>query len=149
MPGKYFEDVSVGDRFVTPRRTITETDIVTFRNLAGMFEDLFLDREYVETQTPFKKRIAPGALTYSFAEGLVVLLHLFQGTSLAFLGLDELRLPAPVACDDTIYVEIEITGKRESKSPDRGIVQARHTVKNQRGETVMHFNVARMLRRRE
>ena len=149
MAGKYFEDVSVGDRFVTQRRTITETDIVNFRNLTGMFEDLFLDREYVETQTPFKKTIAPGGLTYSYAEGLAALLHLFQGTALGFLGLDELRVPAPVSCGDTIYVEIEITGKRESKSPDRGIIQARQTVKNQRGETVMHFNVARMLRRRQ
>ena len=149
MAGKYFEDISIGDRFKTQRRTITETDMVSFRNLIGMFEDLFLDREYVESQTPFKKPIAPGALTFSFAEGLVALLHLFQGTAIGLLGVDELRVPAPVFCDDTIYVEIEITGKRESKKPDRGIIEARQTVKNQRGETVMHFNVARMLRRRQ
>ena len=66
MAGKYFEDFTIGDRFKTQRRTITETDIVSFRNLIGMFEDLFLDREYVESQTPFKKLIAPGGLTFSW-----------------------------------------------------------------------------------
>ena len=148
MPGKFFEDVSVGDTFTSLRRTVTETDIVNFVTLAGIFEDLFLDTEYVEKETPFHGRIAPGSLTFAIAEGLFTLLQIFQGTSLGFLGLEEMRLPAPVYCGDTIQVEIEILEKRETRNPDRGVIVAKHLVKNQRGDVVMHFKVARLIRRK-
>lgn len=148
MPGKFFEDVSIGETFTSLRRTVTETDIINFVTLAGIFEDLFLDTEYIERETLFHRRIAPGALTFAMAEGLYTLQHIFQGTSLGFLGLEEMRLPAPVYCGDTIQVEIEILEKRETRNPDRGVIVAKHAVKNQQGNLVMHYKVARLIRRK-
>ena len=147
VSGKYFEDLSVGDRFHTPSRTVTETDIVNFVCLAGLHEELFLSLEYIEKESLFSRRIAPGVLTYALAEGLTVQSGLFHGTGMALLGT-EIQIRAPVFCGDTIRVEIQVTLKRETSKPDRGIIVASHTVTNQRGETVMAYTVSRMVQRR-
>lgn len=146
MEGRYFEELNVGDKFVTLGRTITETDIVNFVALAGFYEELFMNMEYVKNESVFKERIAPGALVYSIAEGLLVALGLFHGTGIAFLGLKEMKMTAPVACNDTIRVEIEVIGKNITKKPDRGIVTFKHEVKNQKDEVVMVFWVTRMIK---
>ena len=58
-------------------------------------------------------------------------------------------MTAPVLEGDTIYVEIEIVDKRETKKPDRGIVTYKHRVLNQRGETVMELKLQRMIKRKK
>jgi oxepin-CoA hydrolase/3-oxo-5,6-dehydrosuberyl-CoA semialdehyde dehydrogenase len=69
----------------------------------------------------------------------------FRGTGLAFLGLDELRLLAPVSPGDTIRVQVTVTEARTSRQPGRGIVTARHAVCNQDGATVMTFRITRLV----
>ena len=145
--GKYFEDLKVGDKFHTLSRTVTETDIVNFVCLAGLHEELFLSLEYIEKESLFGKRIAPGWLTYVLAEGLTVQLGIMHGTAMALLGT-EMQIRAPVFCGDTLRVEVEVTHKRETSKPDRGIVTTTHAVRNHRGETVMVYTASRMLRRR-
>ncbi len=144
--GLYFDQLKEGDRLTTYQRTISETDIVNFVNMMGLNEELFMSVEYVEKKSMFGKRIAPGALTFGIAEGLAIGLGWLRETAMAFLGLNELRIPGPVFVNDTIHVEIEITGLRETKKGDRGVVTAHHTVKNQRGETVMTYSVSRMVK---
>ena len=145
--GRYFEEFEVGRIDTTMGRTITETDLVNFIGISGMFEELFINREYAENQSIFRRRLVPGALTYAIQEGLSVQLGLIHQTGLAFLGL-ELRIPAPTCVGDTIHVEIEVIEKRETRQPDRGVVTFRHTVKNQRDETVMVADIKRMILRR-
>jgi acyl dehydratase len=53
----------------------------------------------------------------------------------------------PVLEDDTIRVEVEVSDKRETKKPDRGIVTYRHRVLNQRDEVVLEATIQRMIRR--
>ena len=57
---KFFEDIAIGNKFVTAGRTITECDIVHFYMLSGAFEELFTNREFVEKESIFKRRIAQG-----------------------------------------------------------------------------------------
>lgn len=144
--GRYFEEFLVGGVDVTMGRTVTETDLVNFIGVSGMFEELFINREYAENESIYHQRLVPGALTYALQEGLSVGLGLIHGTGLAFLGL-ELRIPAPTLVGDTIHVEIETIDKRETRNRDRGIVTFRHSVKNQRGETVMVADIKRMILR--
>ena len=138
MPGKYFEDLALGDKFVTTGRTITETDIVQFLNLIRNLEPQFSDREFYEKEWIFKRLASPGALTFSIAVGLFTHLGLVSGTGLGFLGMDDFRLPAPVFCGDTLYVDVEIVEKRTSKS-GRGLVTMKLIGKNQNGEVVMQY----------
>ncbi len=114
--------------------------------LCGFFESLFMDQTYAETQTPFKRRIVPGALTFAYAEGLTILSGIIHHTGMAFLGL-ELKILQPVFLGDTLAVEIEVIDKRETQNNERGIVTFLHRVVNQQDEQVMEYQVKRMIRR--
>lgn len=146
IQGLTFEEHGVGARYRTLARTVSETDIVTFVNLCGFTEPLFLDMEYVARESVFKRRVAPGALTFALSEGLVMQTGLIHGTGMAYLG-GEIRIVAPVLEGDTIHVDVEVTEKRDTSKPDRGIVTYQHRILNQRGETVLEARVQRMIRR--
>ena len=144
--GLTFEEHAIGAVYRTLGRTVSETDIVTFVNLCGFTEPLFMDMEYVARQSVFGRRAAPGALTFALSEGLIIQTGLIHGTGMAYLG-GEIRVVAPVLEGDTLRVEVEIADKRETKKPDRGIVTYRHRVLNQRDELVLEGRVQRMIRR--
>ncbi|MGD9878430.1 MaoC family dehydratase, partial [Desulfococcus sp.] len=131
--------------YTTARRTVTEADHVNFATSYGFFEPLFMDRDFVKTDTPYEKPIVPGALTFSVAEGLTILSGLLH-SGMAFLGV-ELEVRKPVFIGDTLTVEIEVAATRATKKPDRGIVTFRHRVNNQAGDEVMVYTVKRMMRR--
>ncbi len=147
IEGVYYEEFIPGKIYHSPKRTITETDLINFSTQCGFFEPLFMDQGYVETESPFKKRIAPGALTFSFAEGLTLLSGILNHTGMAFLGM-ELAVLKPLFIGDTICVELEVIEKRETKKTDRGIITFLHRVQNQTNETIMQYKVKRMIRRR-
>lgn len=144
--GKTFEEFHSADRFVTGRRTVTEHDVMQFVCLVGLTEPLFLDMEYIRNESLYGERIAPGSLTFGMAEGLTVQTGIIHGTGMAFVGIDRMRLMGPVKVGDTIQVEIEVLEVKEVPSRGGGIVRYRHWVKNQRGETVMEYDVARLIR---
>ena len=137
--GFAFEDLEVGMRFRTHRRTILEADLAAFVNLAWLTEELFA----VEEQT--RKRLVPGALVYSFAEGL--LLPTMQDTGLAFLNAT-LDVKAPTVVGDTIHVECEVIEHRPAAKGERGLVRFANKVVNQRGETVLEYNPLRLLKKK-
>ncbi|MGH7832009.1 MAG: MaoC/PaaZ C-terminal domain-containing protein [Candidatus Binatia bacterium] len=144
--GMTFEQFHSGDRFVTGRRTVSEHDILQFVGLVGLTEPLFLDLEYIRNESLYGERIAPGSLTFGMAEGLTVQTGIIHGTGLAFAGLDRMRLFGPVKVNDTIQVEIEVLDTKEVPARGGGIVRYRQWVKNQRGETIMEYDVARLIR---
>src|SRR5919197_6208511 len=144
--GITFEGFHSGDRFVTGRRTITEHDVMQFVGLVGLFEPLFIDEEYIRTESVFGERIAPGSLTFGMAEGLTVQTGIIHGTGLAFVGIDRMKLFGPIKVNDTIQVDIEVLDTKSVPARGGGIVRYRHWVKNQHGETIMEYDVARLIR---
>jgi acyl dehydratase len=145
--GLYWDDHKIGATYQTLGRTVSETDIVNFVNIAGLIEPLFMDMEYVKKESVFGSRAAPGTLTFALSEGLVIQTGLIHGVAMAWLG-GEVKVTAPVLAGDTIRVEVTIADKRETKKPDRGIVTYKHRVLNQRGETVMELRLQRMIKRK-
>jgi acyl dehydratase len=141
----YYEDWTEGRRLVTRGRTIYDYDISAFVGLSGMAEELFINREYYENESLFKRRIAPGLLVMAISEGLVIQEGWLHRTGLAFLGFDEQRVTGPVAVGDTIHVEVEVVERRPTRQPGRGIVKTRHTVRKQDGTAVMTFLATRMI----
>ncbi len=83
-----------------------------------------------------KGRIAHGMLVLAIATGQANQLGLFEGTTLALLGMDTIRWTAPVRLGDTIRTELTVREKKESSKPNRGILVVDVSVKNQRGEQV-------------
>jgi len=144
--GLTYEEHAVGAVYRTLGRTVSEADICAFVNLCGFNEPLFMDMEFVARESVFKRRAAPGAMTFSLSEGLVMQTGLIHGTGMSYLG-SEIRIVAPVLEGDTLRVSVTITDKRETKKPDRGIVTYRHEVTNQRGELVLEATVKRMIKR--
>jgi acyl dehydratase len=137
--GFTFDDLKVGMQFRTHRRTILEADLAAFVNLAWLTEELFAVEE------EGKKRLVPGALVYSFAEGL--LLPTMQDTGLAFLNAT-LDVKAPTVVGDTIHVECEVTEQRPASKGERGLVRFANKVVNQRGEVVLEYNPLRLLKKK-
>lgn len=144
--GLNYEEHTVGATYQTLGRTVSEADICAFVNLCGFNEPLFMDMEYVAKESVFKRRAAPGAMTFALSEGLIMQTGLIHGTGMSYLG-GEVRIVAPVLGGDTLRVAVTITDKRETKKPDRGIVTYRHEVTNQRGEIVLEATVKRMIKR--
>jgi acyl dehydratase len=141
--GYAFEDLKVGFRFRTHRRTISEADAAAFVNLTWLTEELFAVAD--DSGRAIKGRPVPGALVYSFAEGL--LLPTMQDTGLAFLNCT-LDVKGPTVVGDTLYVACEVTEARLTSKGDRGLVRFANRVVNQRDETVLEYNPLRMLKRK-
>jgi acyl dehydratase len=141
--GFAFENLRVGFRFRTHRRTIAEADLAAFVNLTWLTEELFAVED--DGNRAIKGRPVPGALVYSFAEGL--LLPTMQDTGLAFLNAT-LDVKGPTLVGDTIHVECEVVEHRLTSKGDRGLVRFANKVVNQRGETVLEYNPLRLLKRK-
>ena len=145
--GYYFEDFALGRRFRSNGRTIQDADVCNFINVTHMNEVLFTDMEYVRTESAIKGRVVPAALTYCFAEGLVMA-DSVQRTGLAFLNM-EVDVKAPAFAGDTIHVEMEVIEARRSGSrPDRGLVRTRNEVKRQDGTLLLTYTPLRLLKAR-
>ncbi|HID94607.1 MAG TPA: acyl dehydratase [Candidatus Latescibacteria bacterium] len=150
MPVRYYEDLEVGDEFLSPARTITEADVVGFAGLSGDYNALHTDAEFAKN-TLFKQRIAHGLLGLSIASGLFTRTQLalsLQPTLLAFLGLTW-KFTGPIFIGDTIRVKIRVKEKRETKKKERGIVILERIVINQKGETVQEGETTLMIARRQ
>jgi acyl dehydratase len=121
MAPLYFEDVEVGFRFETPRRTVTEADLAAFAGVSGDFNPLHTDAVFA-ADSIYGERIAHGALVLSITTGLRQRVGLFDGTLMGLLEIRGWRFAAPVLIGDTIRVVCEITELRETSRPDRGIM---------------------------
>ena len=143
--GLYFEDLPVGRRFKTIGRTVTEADITNFVNATGMVEVLFTNTEFLRKESDIKQRLAPGALGYCFAEGLLVQATM-QHTGFAFLHM-ELNVHAPIFAGDTIHVEVKVIEARLSKNrPGRGLVRTRNRVVKQDDTVAITYTPLRMVK---
>jgi acyl dehydratase len=136
IPGKYFDDLDIGDEFTTVSRTVTETDIINFCGVSGDFNQLHTDIEFA-ARTPFGQRIAHGMCGMTIASGCLNRCGLIEGTTVAFQGIKEWVFKKPLFINDTIYVHIKVKDKKESKKPDRGLISFWMDVINQREEIVM------------
>jgi 3-hydroxybutyryl-CoA dehydratase len=140
MEKVFFEDYSIGEIFVSPGRTITETDIVLFSAFTGDWHPLHTDVEYA-VKTPFKGRIAHGML--GLVVGMATLFRLgpyvvLPKSFIAFYGMESVRFTAPVRIGDTIHNEMTIKSLSE-KDEKRGVIEAENIIKNQRGEAVIVY----------
>lgn len=144
--GKYYEDFSIGDVYESPGRTITETDVMNYAGLSGDFNLIHTDAEYAKT-TVYGKRVAHGLLGLSITSGLMTRLGIFEGTIIAFLGL-EWNFTGPIFFGDTIHFRMTIEHMRETSKPDRGIIKRKVEVINQDNKVVQEGIMTVMIKRR-
>lgn len=134
----YFDDLEPGQTWESPRRTVTEADVVQFAGLSGDYNALHTDAVFAADH-PFGQRAAHGLLTLAITSGLTTRMLVYRLMDGARLALTELRCKwrAPVLMGDTIHVELRIGEKSLSpKRPGTGRVVMHRTIRNQRGEVV-------------
>ena len=144
--GKYFEDFEIGAEFISPGRTVTETDIINFAGITGDWSEMHVNEEFSKKGF-FGQRVAHGALTFSISTGLSVRLGLVDDVLIAFYGLDRLRFAQPVFIGDTIRVRKRVESK-EDRGERTGIVTFTTEVINQRDEVVLSYQDKVLLKKR-
>lgn len=135
----FFEDLIEGQTWTSPRRTVTEADVVQFAGLSGDYNALHTDA-VAAAEHPFGQRAAHGLLTLAIASGLTTRMPVYRLMDGSRLALTELRCQwrKPVFMGDTIHVELCIGEKKLSeKRLGTGRVAMLRTVKNQNGEVVV------------
>ncbi|KAE8761327.1 MaoC/PaaZ C-terminal domain-containing protein [Paraburkholderia madseniana] len=143
--GIHWEDLPVGRRFQTVGRTVTEADVVNFVSVTGMLEVLFTNTEFLKETSAIKGRVAPGALVFTFIEGLLTQATM-QGVGFAFLNM-ELDIKGPTFVGDTIHAECEVIECRASNGrPGLGLVRTRNRVFKQDGSEVMVYTPLRLVK---
>jgi acyl dehydratase len=143
---RYYDDLNVGDSWRTNTKTITETDMVLFNSMLGIALPAFVDEEYMKSGTIFGRRFATGVMTIPLAAGLFTQLHLLDDSLMAMLGMES-KMLKPLFAGDTIYVDVEVIGKKETSKPDRGVVRFLYLTKNQRHETLAEITEVIMVKR--
>jgi acyl dehydratase len=148
MPGKYYEDLEVGQQFMHPLgRTVTEMDNVLFSSLTMNTQPLHLNEDFAG-KTEFGHRIVNGIFILGLVVGLSVP-ELTEGTIVATLGYDHVVSPNPVFHGDTIYAESEVLEKRASNSrPAVGIVRLKHRGRKSDGTIVIELERTAMFLKR-
>lgn len=136
--GRYLEEFTVGDIYEhRPGRTITETDNIHFSLLTMNFHPMHCDKAHA-AKSEFGQLLVNSGLTVAIVLGMTV--ADVSGKAIANLGWKEIKLLAPVFCDDTLYAESEVLEKRESQSrPTQGIVTVKTRAFNQNGVQIMEF----------
>ncbi len=117
----WFEDIGIGDRHVTDSHLVTEADIAAFCDLTRDHHPLHTDAEYARAQG-FPGIIAHGLYGLALIEGLKTELKLYEESSIASLGWNEVRFARPVVAGDRVHVEMRFTSKRPSSSRPAGVV---------------------------
>lgn len=130
--GKCIEDFVVGEVSVSPGRTVTETDVVTYAWVSGDTNPMHTDAEYA-SRSPLGQRIAHGTLGVSIVTGLSARMGDFDGTAIAALGINDWQFLAPIFIGDTVHLRTTVQEARTTSKPDRGVVTRLMELVNQHG----------------
>jgi oxepin-CoA hydrolase/3-oxo-5,6-dehydrosuberyl-CoA semialdehyde dehydrogenase len=148
---KHFEELQVGETWITAKHTVTEADITNFANVSGDNFYAHMDATSLEG-TIFENRVAHGYFILSKAAGLFV--DAKKGPVLLNYGLDECRFVKPVYPGATIGVKFTCKEKvdQEKRSPEdiaKGIVKWLVDVYDETGETVAIATILTMVKKLE
>jgi acyl dehydratase len=135
---RWLDDFQVGDRYVSSiGRTILDADNFWFSALTHNSNQIHFNADYAAT-TEFGRPLVNSLFTLALVHGLSV--EDTSKHSVANLGWNDIKLPAPVFAGDTLHADTEVTAVRDSRSRSgQGIVTVRTRGINQRGETVIEF----------
>jgi len=142
---RWFEDFSLGERFVLPSRTQTSAIFAAFQTASGDTHPIHYDVEYC------RARGMPDLLAHGFqtlihtAPGAGLFPFLVEASLVGFLEQSS-RFLKPVYAGDTLYAALEV--KELTPGRTTGVVTLRSTVHNQKTELVLEGMQKFLIRRR-
>jgi acyl dehydratase len=137
MAGYYLQEFEVGHVYRHAiRRTLTEMDNMMFSMLTMNHQPLHCDYEFCQNETEFGQPLVNSLFTLGLMIGIAVG-DTTIGTTIANLGMTDVKFPNPIFHGDTVRVETEVIATRESGSrPNAGIVEFEHRMHKQTGDLV-------------
>jgi 3-hydroxybutyryl-CoA dehydratase len=133
IPLLSFDDLSVDDEWVSPSRTVTESDVVAFAGISGDFNPLHMDHELARAGA-FGKPVAHGLLGLAMASGLSS--HAPRVDTMAFLAILEWKFLQPIAFGDTIRVLSRVAALEPRSRGRRGVVTWHRRLLNQNDQVI-------------
>ena len=141
----YFEDVSVGDKFPIPSRTIADANFAAFQLASGDNHPIHYDLPYCQARG-HENLLAHGfqALIQT-APGAGMLPHYFGDALIAFIEQSS-KLLKPLYAGDTVYPMLEVVALEPGHST--GVVVLRSTLHNQRRELILEGEQKLLVKKR-
>jgi acyl dehydratase len=147
--GRYLESFVVGE-VIRHRltRTVTQMDNMLFSNMTLNPQPLHIDADFCAKETEWGRPLMNSLFTLGLMIGISVN-DTTVGTTIANLGMTDVRFPHPLFEGDTVHCTTEVITVRESKSrPDAGIVEFHHRTFNQDGKLVAECRRQAFMRKR-
>jgi oxepin-CoA hydrolase / 3-oxo-5,6-dehydrosuberyl-CoA semialdehyde dehydrogenase len=146
-----FDQLEIGETYVTPMRTVTDDDVAKFADLSG--DHFYAHKDKGAEQSIFGRKVAHGYFVLSAAAGLFV--DPAPGPVLANYGLENLRFTKPVYPGDTIHARLTVKQKTAKETPKegtgagipQGVVAWDVEVLNQDSDTVATYTILTLVRR--
>ena len=142
---RYFEDFSLGERFVLPSRTLAEAHFVAFQAASGDNHPIHYDRPYCQS------RGHPDLLAHGYqvliqtAAGAGLFPHLVEDSLKGFIE-QRSRFLAPVYAGDTVYPALTVSRLQEQRTT--GVITLVSSVHNQHGTLVLEGEQVYLISRR-
>lgn len=138
-----FDDLSIGDVFTSPARTLTEDDVATLIAVGGYTHPLFTDPAYAAASA-FGRTPVPGEGILHVMGGLVEGTGRFDETVIALVGLIEVRFRAPAFAGDAVRCEIEVLEKEPRG--DKGMLTMAWRCLNREGDLLVEARAQMLFR---
>ena len=136
MGGRFFEEWKEGEEFLTPSRTVTETDLVMFAAMSWDYNELHTSEEFMKGSR-FGRRIGHSLLGLALSHGLLFRTGFLETTVIAPMGVESWKFLSPFYIGDTIHVKSKVVETLPSKSrSDLGSVKPSVGLVNQKGEVI-------------
>jgi 3-hydroxybutyryl-CoA dehydratase len=134
--GLYFEDYSVGQRFKSAGRTVTDADIRMYLGASGTAHPNHTDEEYCKHHPILEGVCAPGVLVLGLVDAFIADTVTRHMASSMNYGHDRVRYLKPVYTRDTVHAELEVCGC-DVKDDQWGLVKLHAFAVNQHDERVL------------
>lgn len=138
----YFDDLEIGNEWLSSGRTVTEADIVNFAGFSGDFNAIHIDHEFAKG-TPFRRPIAHGFAVFCIASGLGIWCPMVR--TMAMLRVNYWNFNLPVFAGDTIKTVSRVKEKSLRGRGRRGEVIWYRSVVNQDGKVVQDGEVVTLV----
>jgi len=142
---RFFEDLTIGDSFYIPSRTVTDANFAAFQTVSGDNHPIHYDIEYC------RERGHPGPLAHGFqvlcftAAGAGTFAHVIGDSLIAFIEQSS-KFLKPVYPGDTLYPGLTIAALTPQRTT--GVVTVAVTVHNQKNELVLGGEQKYLLKKR-